>query len=287
MGLFDDMPSWDEVMGDYEDPPRDVPDGWVDRRNATIPDLVNVLFPDGDAFVWFMIDPEGFAYDMEIVEVEDLVTIGEFNPLLGEEVSSVGLASMIDSCWSLRTEYEHGYDFKNEWLVWALENGVAPGQPFLMRFGAPEYRECGNYYEREVDVEYEAELVRALPMSHAESGERWARAFDQLRMSRMNSIAKSKRIKKERLRHVDGMYVAFTSFWTGFYDGPPNAVRASLCSTYVEPGDHLDHVGSQLLYAEDNDHNSERALSRLIERVREKLPHITESAIRKMKRKWR
>lgn len=80
--------------------------------------------------------------------------------------------------WLYWEEHEEGivgaiynsleYDVHDDmptWARWGLENGVAPFQPFLLRFPMPHYMkhyiwEYGCY---EYDVEYDWDIMRALP----------------------------------------------------------------------------------------------------------------------------
>lgn len=65
-----------------------------------------------------------------------------------------------------------GYQRK-AWLRWALENGVAPGQPFLIGVTPPDVYRCG-YETVEYDVEWSGELLEVRPLPASLVHKRWA-----------------------------------------------------------------------------------------------------------------
>lgn len=75
---------------------------------------------------------------------------------------------------------------------WALKNGVAPGQPFLVEFQKPVYSGGGgmdyNGDYPDVDVEYCIRVVRVLPKSQAAASKAWAHTL--------------KRIEHEHIKHA-------------------------------------------------------------------------------------
>lgn len=65
-----------------------------------------------------------------------------------------------------------GYQRK-AWLRWALENGVAPGQPFLIGVTPPDVYRSG-YETVEYDVEWSGELLEVRPLPASLVHKRWA-----------------------------------------------------------------------------------------------------------------
>ena len=61
--------------------------------------------------------------------------------------------------------------------TWMLQNGIAPWQAFLIRFGEPEYS-GGSYWEpSDIDVDFEVELVRVMPWKPESVVRRWGKFF--------------------------------------------------------------------------------------------------------------
>jgi hypothetical protein len=61
------------------------------------------------------------------------------------------------------------------WFRWGKENNISPGQPFLIRMGEPHEYRC-SYEYNEWDVDYEVELIKAVPKDPVAAQRSWARA---------------------------------------------------------------------------------------------------------------
>lgn len=62
----------------------------------------------------------------------------------------------------------------DERVAWALEQGVAPGQPFFMEIRPPRYSKVGNSFDGEDwDVEYNTTFVKVDPMPAPEAADQW------------------------------------------------------------------------------------------------------------------
>lgn len=62
----------------------------------------------------------------------------------------------------------------DERVTWAMENGIAPGQPFLMEIHPPRYFQCGSPFDgEEWDVEYSATLVKVAHLAAPEAADQW------------------------------------------------------------------------------------------------------------------
>ena len=91
---------------------------------------------------------------------------------LYHEMRQEGLAGIL-------SDYVLGYDYRDELPTYArfgLENGIAPYQPFLLRFPMPHYSkhwtDCGYEY----DVDYDGvEVMRVVPWPPARVLKQWER----------------------------------------------------------------------------------------------------------------
>lgn len=102
--------------------------------------------------VWFYLDEHG-------LELERLNSAGDMPEWLDNE--------LVDTCWDeiLGVSWEEG-----ERAAWAIEDGIAPGQPFLVEIRPPHYTQDR---EGDWDVEYNTDLIRVDPMPSMEAAERW------------------------------------------------------------------------------------------------------------------
>jgi len=103
---------------------------------------------------WIFLDPE------------DGFTFGDDQDIPGwldYEMGEIGIDYMLDI----------GVDHER----WALREGVAPGQPFLIRIEPPRYYQD---YWGECDVEYEWELLDKKPYTDAMALEAWLAWFKGL-----------------------------------------------------------------------------------------------------------
>lgn len=250
---------------------------WNDCRGAVIPDLVNVYFTDGDAYVWFAMQDDGGG-GLCLEEEEDVDDVGELCPILEmEKDQSSWEDMMVDMPWG-----------RDGSIVWAIENGLAPGQPFLMRFGEPEYT-GGGYYEP-YDVEYDSELIRVIPWET----ERAAAAWEEFLKSRKEWFEyrdkRNAEVAEARRTQVDKMYVT-----TDVYFAPgqhswdememPRGIRYHIGSSY-RPEDGWGGGFTCLASGESNEGDHRAAMDALVKAAAEKLPHLSEETIRNLPRRY-
>lgn len=96
--------------------------------------------------------------------------------------------------------------YEEVYIHWALEHGVAPGQPFLLRINEPEYTRCGGYdgYD-EFDVDWSYEFIRAVPWSRDKALRSWAAFTSNLEKYYEVQEAKSRRVNAFQIQNVKGL----------------------------------------------------------------------------------
>lgn len=184
-----------------------------------IPDLVNVLDPKGDAYVWLFMDTEGD--DLCWPEAAEERTVGEMNPVLQDEIDCNGMDFIFDDL-----PFGTGYRTRN--ITWALKHGVAPGQPFLLRIGEPRIVNCGGYYEQEWDVEHDVEFIRRIEWPIDQVTEAWRSFWVESRRFKAIMKKRKRTLHTMKLRAVDKMkfnievYPGNNGGWgNSSYDYPP------------------------------------------------------------------
>ncbi len=94
---------------------------------------------------------------------------------------------------------------RDSWLRWALQNGVAPGQPFLVRMDRP----VGHYdaYNHEYDEDYSGELVEVRPIPLRLALKRWEHFLRKLEAEDAMEAAARASFRKLVERDTGRMYV--------------------------------------------------------------------------------
>jgi hypothetical protein len=88
---------------------------------------------------------------------------------------------------------------------WALQNGVAPGQPFLVEFQAPIYSGGGgrdyNGDYPDVEVEHNIKVVRVLPKSLAGAGKAWAHTLKRIEHEHAKHARRVEHFTRQGMAH--------------------------------------------------------------------------------------
>ncbi len=157
------------------------------------------------------------------------------------------------------------------WATWAIEHGLAPGQPFLLRIDSPDY--SSDYWTGEVDVEWNYEFIRAMPCKPERTARSWERVLRNI-----DAFVKARdeyRAKLDHLRRTDttAYCLRADSYWPSKYGyddmTPPSGLSIYLCSKHQElpnpkPKLHLSWAVN-LVSGEDDDGKWEVAFERLVE----------------------
>lgn len=153
-----------------------------------LPPLMNFNFED-TVFCWFRLK---FGYS----RVEPF--------LIKSSLPVAGPKWLEDEDDSLASILEHGFYSERSWVEWGIQNGISPGQPFLIGFLKPVWSRTSYEYD-EWDADYHWELIRALPCKQTSAGKAWEKA-----LKRMSAI----RAKKERhAEHIRRLSLALRHRW--------------------------------------------------------------------------
>ncbi len=90
------------------------------------------------------------------------------------------------------------------WIKWGIENGISPGQPFLIGFSKSIWSRCSYEYD-EWDADYPWELIRVLPNNPVSAGRSWDRTIKQM--------AAIKAKKQRRSEHTHRLSLALKHRW--------------------------------------------------------------------------
>jgi len=172
-------------------------------------------------------------------------------------------------------------DFTGTWNDWALQEGLCPGQPFLVEFEHPRWYKSGGYEYEEWDVEYSWTIVDRAPRSPKQAARAWEQWQTQCARNRHACRREKARREHKRQHDVDAMFIRFEPFCSG-RDGWPDGHSVSLWTTHGgtlasgrSPGDQRDPEPS-----------IEKAWDDLLRSVQTHLPHLDPEVVRKLPRRW-
>lgn len=93
------------------------------------------------------------------------------------EMGQEGLPGIIDP-----SNYSWPNHDLDPWAVFALCNGIAPFQPFLLRIPMPHYSRTYGDWGYEYDVEYDHEVIAVQPLSEKQKLQRWEAYFKSVEL---------------------------------------------------------------------------------------------------------
>ena len=232
-----------------------------------------------DSYLWFELCLDGFELYPEHIEHQ---VLGEPSEALAGEVDCVGWIDMWESDLPLSTE--------GRYLHWALTHGVAPDQPFLLRFGEPTYYAGGWAGSEPIDpdVDYDVELVHVGPL-HVDVGvERWRKTLRKMGEAKRWHAMRKRELHLARVTRVEDMYVESTSY---FVPGQswcememPRGERLRLVSKY-RPSDGYGGGYAHLAYGESHEGDLGKAWVALAEATIAAGIDLDESRLRALPRR--
>lgn len=170
-------------------------------------------------------------------------------------------------------------EFSLSYEDWALREGIAPDQSFIVRMHRPTYHK--DYYG-EVDCDFDIEVIHIEPLEPKEVLRRWEEHFDAQKKYFEASIQQHLADREKQLTDFSAMYLSGSSYY-GRHDrywdemSYPSAYRYTLHSKH-----NCWQTSGQLAYGESDNGDHQEAMDKLIAMAVEKVPGITEEIIRKL-----
>lgn len=234
--------------------------------------LLDLYTPDW-ARIWFHLVPEGFDLDIEDCG-ED--TLGVATGSIAYETDQNGFDAWVGSCEASGQTQRGRFSWRCDWAQWALINGIAPRQPFLLHLHSPYYSkswtDCG--YEYDCDCEFEVmRVVYWSPSKCASYWDRWLRGVQAGYDADMrNATHQDIQLLRDRsaLKVISGMYVSH-----GYYDemDMPDRYRLTLTSK------HYHRFSKVVLPSVDSD-SWDEAYTKLTKAAQSFYPDITAEFLR-------
>lgn len=225
-------------------------------------------------YIWLRVVRDGVDLTVESCAALSQGTQPEW---FDSELSNSGWPDIIspDHKWSAMETS----DFTGTWNDWALQEGLCPGQAFLVEFKHPRWYKSGYEYE-EWDVEYFWEIVDREPRSPKQAARAWEQWQKQCTRQRQMCRRAKARLEHTRTHDVGAMFIRYEAFSTT-RDGWPDGHSVILWTT------HGGMVASGRSPSQDRDPEPsiEKAWDDLLKNVRERLPHLDPEVVRKLSRR--
>ena len=228
------------------------------------------VYGEEEVFVWMKLDVNGPCLD---VFPATAWAVGFAPKWWEDEVAMGGIESPISTRW---TSSHDGYS--DMWIHFGLHFGVAPKQPFLVHVKEPRYYRSSYEYD-EWDVEWDWDLVKAVPLSPEKAARRWEASIAAVRAERDAMTEARRALMKKAAEDTSAMFLKTDVYWTRYYDeqSPPDG---TICRLYSSHGNWIQLAEGR----SDNGH--EKALDNLVSTAMKKFPHLEESTIRSLPRKY-
>jgi hypothetical protein len=237
-------------------------------------------------YVWLYLVRDGVDLAVEpYLGADDFGTVPEW---FDYEIGNCGWDGIISPDYKSWRSDESPSDFDGTWNNWGLEQGVCPGQPFLVEMKHPHYYKCGGYeYPEEVDVEYYWDIVMRAPYSAKQAARIWVQWQKKCADNCQVMQRAAARLRRRRARNVEAMFIQHDSFWADRYDEmtAPDGVIVRLCSNFGHYGTLAEGRSGRKRDEERTD-AQERAWNDLLANVREHLPHLDLDVVRKLPTRW-
>jgi hypothetical protein len=243
------------------------------RRGYRRPPFLVDFFSKEVVRVWLMLDPQN---DLSMEECGD-DEIGTRPEWLQYALSNMSWSDMLDA----RLYGEHK-------LRWMVENGIAPGQPFLVEMPHPHYSKSWTDCGYEYDTEYSPDIIRILPMKPSRVADALEREQNYLAKSRVWKAEHD--AKQEFLVRTDvkAMFVETQVYFgrgQSSYDDMcmPSGIRYDLCSNAsIDKRARGRWRTATLAQGEDDEGDRTKAFEKLVDEAVKRLPGLSAEVVRAM-----
>lgn len=226
-------------------------------------------------YSWLVLYRDGL--DLNVEKCLDVEEFGREPEWLWHETSDNGWEGIINPAY----DRDHG-----RWNMWALQQGLCPGQPFLVELEKPHYYRCSWEYD-EWDVSYAFDIVMRDPRSPKQAARAWAGWWKKCAAYKVAHERARAREQHKREHDTKAMYLQRDMFWADSYgDGyPPNGYIVALCSKHTYGGWLIQGRSPDKTWPRaecDQEPSWEKALDDLIKNVKKHFPHLDPEFVRKL-----
>jgi len=251
----------------------------MDKFDATL------MFEKGAFCAWFEADYSG-GEDLDLYMVSRPLPLDHWFDFEAGQIGLDGIMAL-ERC---QTPTGMGWIYSHTTLNFLLTHGIAPFQPFLVRFNEPGYitYPATPHSDEEFDAEFSWEVVYVSKLTLEETTQRWSEWDEYWQDYRNRAEGSMRELRRLRKEDVDAMYLKSDRYWTGgYYDEMvlPNGYSLSLCSKHTQT-DFGKFTWPVLMTERRDDGDRRKAREALRDRVALDMPHVLERFDRLPIRSW-
>jgi hypothetical protein len=175
--------------------------------------------------------------------------------------------------------FEYDHEWHEPWRQWALQNGIAPGQPFCVAHPEPEVSKTG-WETVEYDVHYASYVIEIQELKPAEVLRRWEHDRRRTSVARALDVAAAKANAERVNKDLGNLYIYQGLYQTGsssmsFPEGRLLRIETKL---QLHPRDRCV-VGAE---GRDDKGKFEVAMERLIEDACARNPYLSPEVVKSL-----
>lgn len=240
-------------------------------------DLIDFYEPEG-ALLWFHLVDDGSDLSFESCSdtfIGDPTWLEDYEPSWEQEL---GIP------WR-REPGDCGWEFTSSVYIWAMQEGIAPEQPFQVYISKPRWYRCSwEYEEYDAEVDCWVEKIKRIPIE--EHLRRWEEFLEARRKYKIEMNEYRRKLKHLRETDVGAMFLQTDVYWhRSPVDYLPDGLIIRLCSKHSRLEDPGRFGIVFLLEGRDNDGRRDVAFDNLVTKALERFPHLTEDQIKNLP--WR
>lgn len=239
------------------------------RHLSRSPALENLYRLDGTARIWYRLiqddEQDEWLHLEQLRSLDVFEGIGERPAWFSEEICNSGI------------DFFSSFGHKG-WEGWALENGIAPYQPFAIEHDRPRI----TGYGEDSDVSFDWELAAIAPLGFRIALLRWEAYFRRKAKIRNEDAAHLAHVHRVRTELVRYMYLN----WDRYGECTPyeRGVIVTLRSSYDPYHPYRPGNGHELARGVSKKGNRDEAWENLRANIRERAPRVTAQDLEKLKR---
>lgn len=234
--------------------------------------------------VWLKPDAQD---GLKLVEVDPDESVGPSPDWLDYDVKEIGWDYILDSSYCSSSPDEYGNRWPEGRMRWCLEEGIAPGQPFLVELPRPYHSVSHTQNGTEYDTDYEPEIIAIFPWKPSRAAKVWARELKAEMSYRQAEAARRRKLHSVQHHDTDKMFLSMDVYFApgqSTYDDMemPRGIAYSLKTNANLDKSNMSWVTGTLARGEAPDGDHAKAMDALVAEARKRLPHLTDEFIRSL-----
>ncbi len=217
--------------------------------------------------MWLVFVDGGFDLDLE--EYRFVEERGQLPEWARESLSMDGWEGILET--------------RLEGVAWAKHEGLAPGQPFLLKLEKPVYTHYSSFEGDEWDCEWPWKILKKLPLSETTINRRWVQIEKSIAAFEAARKAKEQALRDLQLSDIDAFYLTTETYICGYHDDMPSGIRVNLVSKHTG---HKVGGGCRLFSGDDPGGSFDNALEDLATQLKKSPLKLSMEQLRTLPHGW-